>query len=64
MLRSKLEPYALVPRFTRLLLQVSLLLLALASVFFWWRQHSARQQNAVLRAEIMKLRERLRALRR
>ena len=63
MLRSKLEPYALVLRFTPLLLQVSLLLLALASVFFWWRQHSARQQNAV-RAEIMKLRERLRALRR
>jgi hypothetical protein len=42
------------------LLQSSLVILAGASAFFWWRQHSARQQNAVLRAELVKLRGRLR----
>jgi hypothetical protein len=45
------------------LLQSSLVILVFASIFFWWRQHSARQQNAVLRAEIAKLRGRLRATR-
>jgi hypothetical protein len=45
------------------LLQSSLVILVFASAFFWWRQHSARQQNAVLRAEVVKLRGRLRALR-
>jgi hypothetical protein len=41
------------------LLESSLVILLGASAFFWWRQYSARQQNAVLRAELVKLRGRL-----
>jgi hypothetical protein len=44
-------------------LQSSLVILILASALLWWRQHSARQENAVLRAELAKLRGRLRAAR-
>jgi hypothetical protein len=42
------------------LLETSLVILLGASIFLWWRQHSARQQNTVLRAEVQKLRGRLR----
>jgi len=58
-----------IPRRGRLLeaglvwLESSLVVLAFASAFFWWGQHSARQQNAALTAEILKLRRRLQALR-
>jgi len=45
------------------LLESSLVILLGASAFFWWRLHSARQQNAVLRAELVKLRGRLRSRR-
>jgi hypothetical protein len=45
------------------LFQSSLVISVFASAFFWWRQRSAHRQNAVLRAEIMKLRGRLRATR-
>jgi hypothetical protein len=51
------------PEARLVLLQSSLVILVLASAFFWWRQRSAHQQNAVLRAEIVKLRGRLRATR-
>jgi hypothetical protein len=43
------------------LLESSLVILVAASAFLWWRQHNARQQNAELRAEVVKLRGRLRA---
>jgi hypothetical protein len=45
------------------LLESSLVILLGAIAVFWWRLHSAHQQNAVLRAELVKLRGRLRALR-
>jgi hypothetical protein len=45
------------------LLESSLVILLGASAFFWWRQHSARQENTVLRAELVKLRGRLRGRR-
>jgi transglutaminase-like putative cysteine protease len=35
--------------------KTSLVILLGASIFLWWRQHNARQQNTVLRAEVVKL---------
>jgi hypothetical protein len=44
-------------------LQSALVVFVIASAFLWRGQHSARQQNAVLTAEIVKLRRRLHTMR-
>jgi hypothetical protein len=41
-------------------LETSVVILLGASIFLWWRQRNARQQNTELRAEVVKLRGRLR----
>ena len=43
-----------------MLLETSLVILLVVSAFLWWREHNARQQNTELRAEVVKLRGRLR----
>jgi len=41
-------------------LEISLVILVAASAILWLRQRNARQQNSELRAEVVKLRGRLR----